>query len=303
MSTVVGIEGDRTVTGWTRLADYIELTKPRILSMVLVTVGLTSLIATWGQPDLVRVLHTFIGTTLVAASASIFNHWIERRADALMRRTENRPVAAGRLGHGETLATGTAFVFIGLAYLLNTTGSAPTLLAAATWILYVCVYTPLKQLTWLNTLVGAVPGALPVLIGWTGTGQSLDMRAWSLFALVFLWQFPHFMAIAWLYRHQYSAAGMRMLTVVDPSGRRAGRQAISAAISVLIVSLVPAGLMMWTSWTYIVATSLLGCGQLWRSYQFAKSPTDQTARRLLRASLIYLPSQFALITLLTLAII
>ena len=139
---------------------------------------------------------------------------------------------------------GLVSVLIGLAYLLNLSGAAAAYWAAATWLLYVGVYTPLKTRTWLNTVVGAVPGALPVLIGWTGVGAEVNTRCICLFLLVFLWQFPHFMAIAWLYRQQYGAAGMQMLTVVDPTGRRAGVQAVVAAFSVLMVSLVPAALAM-----------------------------------------------------------
>ena len=142
-----------------RFADYVELMKPRILSMVLVTIALSAVIATWGQPDLVRLLHTLLGTTLVAASASIFNQWLERGSDARMRRTENRPLPTGRLGQVETLTMGLSSVLIGLAYLLNLAGPAAAYWAAATWLLYVGVYTPLKTRTWLNTLVGAIPGA------------------------------------------------------------------------------------------------------------------------------------------------
>lgn len=271
--------------------------------MVLVTITLTGVMASWGHPDWSRLVHTLVGVTLVAGSASVFNQWLERNADASMRRTANRPLPAGRLGQFEVLSFGTLSVLLGLAYLLNTVGRQAMLWSAATWLLYVGVYTPLKRRTWLNTLVGAVPGALPVLVGWTGAGSELDLRALCLFALVFLWQFPHFMAIAWLYRQQYSAAGMQMLTVVDPSGQRAGIQAVVAAFSVLIVSLVPPALVMSASPTYLVCSTTIGLCQIFYAIQFLQVRSDSHARSLLRASLVYLPLQFVLMTLLNLAMI
>jgi protoheme IX farnesyltransferase len=252
---------------------------------------------------MLRLMHTLIGTTLVAGSASIFNQWLERAADRRMRRTQNRPLPTGRLGHAETIGIGLVSVLVGLAYLLNTTGRPATFWAACTWLLYVGVYTPLKRRTWCNTVVGAVPGALPVLIGWTGTGAELTLWAVCLFLLVFLWQFPHFMAIAWLYRHQYALAEMRMLTVVDPTGHRAGVQAVAAASSVWIVSLVPAALAISGSPIYVLGSTLLGLGQLVYAARFFRCRDDQTARALLRASLVYLPTQFVLVTLLNLAFI
>jgi heme o synthase len=302
-STLVQVDSERSAGWWGRVSDYVELSKPRILTMVLITVGLSGIIATWGQPNFTQLLHTIVGTAFVAASASVLNQWLERDTDARMRRTENRPLPSGRLTGTETLIFGLATVLFGLAYLLNLAGSAAALWASVTWLLYVGVYTPLKRRTWLNTMVGAIPGALPVLIGWTGAGGTLDMRAACLFLLVFLWQFPHFMAIAWLYRHQYADAGMQMLTVVDPSGRRPGNQAIIAAFSVLLVSLVPAALAIGLSWLYIAGSLVLGISQMVCAWWFARHRDDQHARLLLRASLLYLPTQLLLLTLLNLAII
>lgn len=302
-STLVQVETERSAGWWSRFVDYAELSKPRILVMVLITVGLSGVIATWGQPDFARLMHTLVGTAFVAASASVLNQWLERDTDARMHRTENRPLPAGRLSAWETLILGLASVLFGLAYLLNLSGVAAAVWAAVTWLLYVGVYTPLKRRTWLNTLVGAIPGALPALIGWTGAGGTLDMRAACLFLLVFLWQFPHFMAIAWLYRHQYAAAGMQMLSVVDPTGARPGRQAMIAAFSVLLVSLVPAALAMGTSWVYIAGSIGLGVSQMICAWLFARHRDDPHARLLLRASLLYLPAQLVLLTLLNLALI
>ncbi len=302
-STLARVSTARPAGLASRLADYVELMKPRILSMVLVTIALSAIIATWGQPDIVKLFHTLVGTTLVAGSASIFNQWLERRSDARMRRTENRPLPTRRLGHLETLALGISSVLLGLAYLLNLAGPAAAYWAAATWLMYVGVYTPLKTRTWLNTLVGAVPGALPVLIGWSGVSAPIDTRCLCLFLLVFLWQFPHFMAIAWLYRQQYRTANMQMLTVVDPTGHRAGVQAVVAAASVLIVSLVPAALAITFSPIYVIISTGSGIGQLICAVRFFRDRSDFRARRLLRASLLYLPIQLILITLLNLAII
>ncbi len=302
-STLVQVRETRNAGIAGRLADYVELLKPRILTMVLVTVSLSGVIATWGHPDVLSLVHTLLGITLVAGSASVFNQWLERAADGRMRRTQNRPLASGRLTQRETIVLGSCGVLFGLAYLVNFSSPAAAFWAGATWLLYVGVYTPLKTRTWLNTLVGAIPGALPVLIGWTGAGGSIDTRGVCLFLLVFLWQFPHFMAIAWLYRHQYAAAGMQMLTVVDPTGRRAGVQACVAGFSVLMVSLVPATLMMHVSVMYLVASLILGTAQLACAVLFAVRRDDARARRLLRASLIYLPLQLILITLLNLGLI
>jgi protoheme IX farnesyltransferase len=294
---------DRSTGVVARTVDYVALTKPRILTMVLVTIALVSVIATWGRPELARLIHTLIGTTLVAGSASLFNQWLERDSDARMKRTFDRPFAAGRIGNFEAWLIGGTSVLVGLVYLLNLTTTAAACWAAATWLLYVCVYTPLKKRTWLNTLVGAVPGAIPVFIGWTGVGAEVDMRGICLFVLVFLWQFPHFMAIAWIYREQYRAAQMQMLTVVDPSGRRAGVQAVVAAFSVMLVSLVPAALAASPSPVYLLSSVALGMGQLYCAVQFQRHCSDTSARRLLRASIIYLPLQLLLVTMLNLAII
>lgn len=303
-STLFRVDQQRRSIGLAaKLTDYVELTKPRILTLVLITVALTSVIATGGQPVLVRLFHTLLGTTLVAGSASIFNQWMERTTDRRMTRTQDRPIPAGRLGSIEALILGGASVLIGLSYLSTTTTLSATMWAAATWFIYVAIYTPLKTKTWLNTAVGAVPGAMPVLIGWTATGTALDTRAWCLFLLVYFWQFPHFMAIAWLYRQQYADAGMKMLTVVDPTGRRAGMHSITSAIAVLMVSIVPAFLGFQISALYLVGSMLLGVIQIIRANQFMQSRNEHSARKLLRATLVYLPLQLLLVTLLSISII
>lgn len=281
-----------------RAFDYVELTKPRISVLVLVTVAVSSFIARWGQPDPLIMLKTLLGTFLTAASASALNQWLERRRDALMDRTSNRPLPAGRLSSTEVVAVAVVWIVVGTLYLGTAVNWTAAMFGLLTWFVYVCVYTPLKSQTWWNTAVGAVAGALPILIGWAATGASLDprvdVRAAALFFVLFLWQFPHFMAIAWIYRKQYQRAGLRMLTVVDPSGRRAGVQAVVCALALLPVSFVP-GLFAPGAAAFVMAALALGVGQLICAVMFLVSTNETSARRLLRASLIYLPALLLLL--------
>lgn len=278
--------------------DYLELTKPRIALLLLVVVAAAAIVATWGQPNPWTMLHAMLGTLLVAASASASNQWIERHRDAHMPRTANRPLPAGRLLPWEVAAFAGLLLFTGLAYLAFTTDLPTMGWAALTWALYVLVYTPLKPITSANTAVGAVAGAMPIFIGWSATGVAFDERALALFLILFLWQFPHFMAIAWLYRRQYAAAGHKMLTVVDPSGRRAGWQAVLAALALVPVSLVP-GLQSADSagMVYALVAAALGLAQLAVAMWFFLATSEQSARWLMRASLVYLPALLALLML------
>lgn len=281
----------------TRLADYFELTKPRITVMVLVTVTVAGFVASWGQPDPWVLLHTLIGTVLVAASASACNQLWEKGTDALMPRTANRPLPTGRLESVEVAIFITASLIVGTAYLIAFTQWAAGGWAVVTWIIYVLIYTPLKRLTRWNTAVGAVSGAIPVLIGWTAVGGQLDVRAAALFLLLFLWQFPHFMAIAWLYRDQYEAAGMQMAASncdAGSSNRSAGVQAILGASALLPVAAVPA--LFAPSVLYLALALVLGVGQLAVAVGFFCYQDDRWARRLLRVSLIYLPLMLSLLT-------
>lgn len=275
----------------TRIADYAELTKLKIALLELVVVVAAGVIGSWGAPDPLPLLHAMLGTTLVAASASAANQWLERRRDARMARTSNRPLPAGRLASSEVLAFIVVTLVAGGLHLTLLVNPLCAVSALVTWAVYVLAYTPLKTTSVLNTAVGAVAGALPVLIGWTAVGAPLDFRVLALLTLLFLWQFPHFMAIAWLYRRDYALGGYQMLTVVDPSGHRAGRQAAIAALLLLPVSFVPVlaapGL---GSILYVVGALSLGVGQLVCALLFWRNPSDQPARLLLRASLVYLPT-------------
>ena len=281
-----------------RLLDYLELTKPKIALLELVTVAVAALLAGGGTAaEPWAIVHVLIGTALVAASASALNQWLERQRDACMSRTANRPLPAGRLSSYEALGFALASVTLGASYLAVWVNGTTALLGLIAWGLYVGVYTPLKYRTSANTFVGAVAGALPVLMGWTAvdgdwTGRSGVIAA-TLFLIVFLWQFPHFMAIAWIYRREYQQAGARMLTVVDPLGRRAGSQAVLGALVLVPVSLLPAvtgWTLYWTAPLYFVVALTLGVAQFASALRFMVERNDKSARQLLHASLVYLPA-------------
>ena len=284
-----------------RAACYLELAKPRIAALVLVTVAVAAFVGSWTRPDPLLLLHTLAGTALIAASASALNQWIERRSDALMDRTADRPLPAGRIPASEVLCVGAAAALVAVVYLGTMVNWLTAMIGLLTWFLYVVVYTPMKARTPANTVVGAVAGALPVLMGWTAVGAPLalsagGLKAATLFFIVYLWQFPHFMAIAWIYREQYAAARLQMLPVVDPSGRRAGVQAIVAALALLPVSLLPA-LDRLAGPVYIAGALVLSGLYLYFSTQFFLQRSEVSARRLLRASLVYLPALLGLFML------
>jgi protoheme IX farnesyltransferase len=278
-----------------RLSDYLELTKPRIVVLELIVAGAAACMAARGLLDVAVVIHALAATALVAGSASIANQWIERRIDARMRRTANRPLPAGRVTGVEAIALSAASLIIGLAWLMSKVNLTTAALGLASWVIYVALYTPLKTRSPMNTVVGAVSGAIPILMGWTATGMPINLSAMSLAGVLFLWQFPHFMAIAWLYRRDYAIAGHRMLTVVDPSGIRAGVQAITGAALLIPVSLIPAiqptsgSPMVYSLWA-----TALGGAQLALAIRFALQRDERSARLLLRSTLIYLPAWMAM---------
>jgi protoheme IX farnesyltransferase len=241
------------------------------------------------------VLHTLLGTTLVAASASALNQWLERESDARMPRTENRPLPGGRLTGKQVAWFGAVTILLGTLQLALVVRPLTALLGLATWATYVWVYTPLKSRSSVNTVVGAVAGALPVLMGWSAVAP-INLPALALFAIVFLWQFPHFMAIAWLYRREYAQAGMRMLTVVDPSGIRAGAQAVVTALWLVPISLLPVVLHV-AGGVYFAWALAAGVAQLACAVAFLAKLDETSARRLLLASLVYLPSLMLLLML------
>jgi protoheme IX farnesyltransferase len=277
------------------VADYVELTKPRVAVLVLFTVAAGAWLAGRAELDPLLVLHTVTATALVAAGASALNQLLERHSDARMRRTENRPLPSGRLQPLEVLLFGLGLGAAGLAYLgLATRQPLAVLVAGVTFVLYAFVYTPLKRVTTLNTLIGAVPGALPPVIGWTAVRGTLAPEAGLLFAVLFLWQVPHFLAIAWIYREEYGRAGLRMLPVEDRTGLVTGRHMVLYCVALVLVSLVPvvagqAGLV------YLTGALLLGAVFLRSTLGFLVEVSNARARRVLRASLIYLPLLLALL--------
>jgi protoheme IX farnesyltransferase len=284
-----------------RLADYLELTKPRIVVLELIVAGAAACLASRHAVDVPAVLHALAATALVAASASTANQWLERRIDVRMRRTANRPLPAGRITSAEAIILSAVALVVGTSWLALKVNLLTAMLGVASWVTYVAIYTPLKRRSPLNTTVGAVAGAIPILMGWTAAGAPLNLTAWSLATVLFLWQFPHFMAIAWLYRRDYAAAGHRMLTVVDPSGLRAGAQAIIGAALVIPVSLIPATHPMSGSpVVYALWATVLGGLQFARAVQFAIERDESSARRLLRATLLYLPAWMGLQLMVTL---
>jgi protoheme IX farnesyltransferase len=266
----------------------VDLTKPRITLMVLVTTTLGFLTA-GGAAGLPTLGFVLVGVGLLSSGASALNHVWERETDALMRRTADRPLPAGRLKPSSALVFGVVLSLVGLFALALGVNPLTTMLGALALASYVFVYTPLKRMTSLATLVGAVPGALPPVMGWTAASASLGAGAWVLFGILFLWQLPHTLAIAWLYREDYARAGFPMLPVIDPDGRSTARQAVLYGLALVPVSLLPtvAGL---SGATYLIGALALGMGFLGSCIAFSMSATNRTARRLMVVSLLYLPA-------------
>jgi protoheme IX farnesyltransferase len=278
-----------------RFADYLELTKPKIALMALFTVGAGYLLGAGGRADVRTLFFVLFGSGLVAAGGSALNQLFERRIDARMRRTMKRPLPAGRITPEEAAAFGSALAGAGLALLVATVPAPAALAAALTFVLYAFIYTPLKTLTAWNTAVGAVPGALPPVIGWyAARGWGAWEGAAVVFGVLFLWQIPHFLAIAWMYRADYASGGLKMLPGCDPRGKWTAvvMVATAAALVPLGFCAAPAGL---GGWVFAAGATVFGALFLRRTVEFARNRTDRTARRVLLASLVYLPGVFALL--------
>lgn len=269
-------------------AVYADLFKARLTLLVLITTLVGFYVGSHGPVDYWLMFHTILGTALVASGASALNQLWERTYDALMRRTQDRPLPSGRLQPGSVLRTGVLLSVVGLAYLGLAVNGWTCLLGAGSLLTYVFIYTPLKRVTWLNTAVGAVPGALPALMGWTAARGHVSWEGWALFGILALWQLPHFMAIAWIYREEYARAGFKMLPVLDPEGQRTGRQAVLHTLGLLPVSLCP---FFFRISGPIYLTGALVCGLvfLWFALRFSRHLTIPRARQLFYVSIIYLP--------------
>ena len=289
MSASVLTYDESAETSRARFSDYVELTKPRISLMVMVSVAITAIVARHGQPDFLAILHALVGTLLTVGSASAMNQWMERDLDGVMPRTKSRPLPAGRISSLQVMVLVITSLVLGAGYLAVMVNPLTAGLSILTWVIYIAFYTPMKTKTPLNTAVGAVSGALPILMGWAAVeGSWTDARWAALFLVMFFWQFPHFMAIAYLYRKQYSEAGMKMWTVVDPSQRRSGIEAVVGALAVLPVSLATIGSVPDSNAQLVIVFGL-GIFQLVCAIRYCMNANDTTARKLLRASLIYLP--------------
>lgn len=274
-----------------RLRDFYELTKPRMNFLVVCTTAVGYAMAPHRGPW-ATLVHAIIGTALTAASASVLNQLVERTYDALMPRTRNRPLPGGRVTPGEALAFGVVLGVAGVAYLLLTVNVLTTLLGAITLASYVWVYTPLKRVTSLNTVIGAVPGAIPPMMGWAAATGALGPEAISLFAIMFLWQMPHFLAIAILYKRDYAAGGFKMLPVIDPGLRLTSRMIVLYGAALIPVSLTPVGVAM-TGSVYLAGAVLMGLAFFSYCVSCAVSKERVDARKLFFASIIYLPLLFA----------
>jgi len=279
-----------------RVAAYAELTKPRITFLIVLTSAAGFVLGSRGSIDYVTLLSALFGIGLLSSGIATLNQYAERELDGLMRRTATRPLPAGKLAPWEALAFGSATTIIAEAYLLIFVNPLTAFLGLTVIAGYVFAYTPLKTRTTLSTWVGAFPGAVPPLIGWTAARGSVSLEAWVLFAILFLWQFPHFLAIAWMYREDYSRAGILMLPVVEPDGRVTAQQIVIYTLMLLPVSLLPVALGM-SGRIYLYGAIVLGLLFLYSSLRAAFSMSRQQARRLLLASVLYLPLLFILMVL------
>src|SRR5277367_1222954 len=275
------------------MRDYIALTKPRITWLILMRTGVGYFFGASGVLHWPLLIHTLLGTGLIASGTAALNQWYEREADLLMRRTSARPLPSGKMTALNALRFGVALAVAGFAELALGVNILAAMLGAFTLVSYLFIYTPLKQRSHLSTVIGALPGAMPPLIGYAAAHGSLTREAWTLFAILFIWQFPHFLAIAWMYREDYARAGIRMLPVVEPDGMSTGRQIILYASTLIPVSLFPVLLGM-SGKVYLVGALLLGGWFLYTGVRVAFDLTNVRARRVLLASIIYLPAIYGL---------
>jgi protoheme IX farnesyltransferase len=275
---------------------YLALTKPRITWLILMSTGIGYFFGHRGSIDLWLLFHTLMGTALLASGTATLNQWYERDADALMLRTESRPIPSGMVPALKAFLFGLALILAGELELALGVNALAAWIGLATVGSYLLLYTPMKQRTWLSTTVGAFPGAMPPLIGFAAARGSLTVEAWILFAIIFLWQFPHFYAIAWMYKDDYARAGIRMLPVVEPDGVSTSRHILAFALLLLPVSLLPGFLNMTGHW-YLAAALVLGAFFLRAAVRVARDRTLPNARLVLRASVIYLPLLYVALVL------
>jgi len=265
-----------------------DLVKARLTALVLITTLAGFYMGSEGGVDLLLLLHALLGTGLLASGAAALNQVLERELDAKMRRTASRPLPAGEMRSDIALIFGGICAIAGMVYTAVLVNMLTALIGAITLGAYLFIYTPLKRITTFNTVIGAIPGALPPLMGWTAVQNNIDARGWSLFAILFFWQLPHFLAIAWLYRGEYEKAGFVMMPKLDPEGYRTGSQAFNHTIGLCFMSLFPVVLGLAGKF-YFVAAVLLGAYFAKQAFHFSSQRNEAAARRLFLASIVYLP--------------
>jgi len=293
MEVITAIEEAKATGLREKLAAYVELTKPRIAFMLVLTSAAGFYLGATKGFDAMLFINSMIGIALLAFGVATLNQVWERKTDALMERTAKRPLPTQKLSTTEALAFGVSLCLVAEIYLFFLVNGLTAILGLIVIVGYVLLYTPLKTRTSASTAIGAIPGAMPPLMGWTASANEISLGAWALFALLFLWQFPHFLAIAWMYKEQYAKAGILMLPVIEPEGKITARQIVIFTVILLPVSLAPfflgfAGLI------YLVGASLLGLWFLAVSIKTAREKTVEQARKLLLVSVLYLPLIFAL---------
>jgi protoheme IX farnesyltransferase len=273
-----------------------ELTKPGIAGFVAITAAVSYYVAALGRPDLLPVLHVLGGTGIATGGALALNQWVERDLDARMKRTRGRPIPSGRLRPGPALAFAALLMTIGVGWLGAAVGFLPAFLTALSAALYIGAYTPLKRVSYLATLVGAVPGALPALIGWSAATGGIELGGLVLFGIYFLWQLPHVLGLAWMLREDYLEVGFFLAPPTDPDGRRLGRHLVYHSISLLLVSLLPTVLGL-TGWIYAGGAFAMGAAMIGVAIPAAREMTVAAARRVFLGSLLYQPALLLLLLL------
>lgn len=278
-----------------RISEYIELTKPRILMMVLITASMGYFLASSGEFSIIHLSYVLLGIGCSVGGAATLNHYLEREIDKKMHRTANRPLPQKKIKPMHALFFGILLLFIGSLVLFLFVNNITMFLVLTTALLYVLVYTPLKRITWWNTFFGAIPGAVPPLAGWAAAGD-ITIEAWVLFAILFAWQHPHFYAIAWMYREDYARGGFKMLPVVEPDGKSTFRQVIFYT-SIMVIASLCLYYVGEMGYTYLVGAIILGAFFYKDAISFCKKKQNKQAKQLLKSSVIYLPLLLILICL------
>ena len=287
-ATIESSEAEKGNQHYGFLGDLFELVKARLTLLVLLTTAVGFYLGAESPINFAALWHAVLGTAAAAAGAAALNQWWEYKLDALMQRTRSRPIPAGRMPPRDALVLGTALSIFGVTYLAFVCNALSAVLAAITIIIYIFAYTPLKRVSTFNTALGAVPGALPPMIGWAAARGTLNAGAWMLFAILFFWQLPHFFAIAWMYRDDYARAGFQMISSDDPSGERSASQSVFFCMILFVVAGLPAFLGIATVF-YLLAELILGGVFIAVAMRFLKTRTRSDARRLFITSIIYLP--------------